>query len=298
MEKNFKNRATEHQKKFITGKGIEFKDYCILKDEDALQHQLFPWPGIIEGIEKFKKIKVKTHHGIVKNVFKNMLRSEHIPYNFFMPLILRNARDKVLLFFKKLLKRNDLSKIKKFEIEWTPKPIQDYLSDNTSFDTYIEFELADKKKLGVGIEVKFTEKSYQYTNKERSMLKSRDEAISTYFKFWNNKKVSVYNEDSYAKLGEKRYKQFFRNHLLGLSMINCKDPVIKIDEFISMHLYSEGNTYQGKHAKRYLNNIKSEMKSSFQEITFEKFIEESEKIFNDSGSKEWLEYLRRRYIVS
>lgn len=296
MFRNFKSRVAEQQKNFIANKDISFKEYCILKNEDALQNQLFQWPGIIEGIQKLKKKKLTSKDGLVKNIFKNMLRSEHIPYNLFMPLYLSHDQEKVLLLYRHLLKRDDLKKITKFYIEWAPKPIQAYLHDNTSFDTYVEFILAYNKKLGVGIEVKFTEKSYPFTQTERIRLETENDT-SLYYKAWGNGGTSFYKNDTYKELGKKEQKQFFRNHLLGISMINSSDIALKIDEFISVHLFPSGNTYQYEKSNVYSNTLKDDKKQYFKAITFESFIAEAGDVFKTEPHISWLTYLKQRYIV-
>lgn len=295
-QKNYKNRAAAHQKFFIEKSGGTYKEYCILKDEDALQFQLIPWEGMIESIEKLRGKKFMSKDGKVKIVFKNMLRSEHIAYNFFMPLFLNKDQNEVLLFYKKLLNRHDLLQVSKFYVEWAPKPAKNYLNDNTSFDTYIEFALPENKKLGVGIEIKFTEKSYPFTKTELERLQLQDKS-SPYYNLWSGIGKDFYKEKTYEHLGDKGLKQFFRNHLLGLSMINSIDKDVKVDEFISLHLYPSGNKYQEEKAISYLETIKSEKHFSFKAIHFEKFIETGFEVFSEFEHQNWLNYLKERYIV-
>jgi len=295
MNKSFKNRAAAKQKKFIEDRNIKFEEHCILYDKDALQYQLVNWPGLLDEVKKNMTIINKKKK--IKMVFKNMLRSEHIPYNFFIPLKLNSNQEEVLTFFKEILDRTDLLKVTKFEIEWSPKNNKDTLNDKTSFDVYLQFSLVNKKVLGLGIEVKFTEQSYPYKKTEELRLKSKDETISSYYKIWNNKQISIYEYNTYDKLGRKEYKQFFRNHLLGLSMINNSNAQIKIDEFISMHLFPEGNTYQSEKAQEYNQTIRADIKGYFKAITFENFIDKCNDLFKDKKHQEWLEYLKERYIV-
>ncbi len=47
MNKSFKNKATELQQRFVNENEIKFEAYCILKDEDAIKCQLFPWESIV-----------------------------------------------------------------------------------------------------------------------------------------------------------------------------------------------------------------------------------------------------------
>lgn len=286
----FKKRAEKHLITYIASKGLNFHSYIILQNEDAIEHQFVAWPKMLSEIEKrCKSIKDKT--GGVKAQFKNMLRSEHIAYNLFVPLKHNADSDSVLNFFKKLLDRNDLKRITKFEIEWAPKDVKNALNDKTSFDTYVEFELNNQKKLGVGIEVKYSEKSYPFTSTEKKRLETQNDS-SPYYKLWNSQ-FSVYKPDTYNTLGEKRYKQYFRNHLLGLSMIKNK----LVDEFISMHLYPAGNLYQAKTAADYQLTIKPEVKHTFKPITFEKFISTGKSHFKSEIERTWLQYLEKRYII-
>jgi hypothetical protein len=128
--------------------------------------------------------------GGVKAQFKNMLRSEHISYNLFVPLKVNNDANIVAAFFQKLLNRNYLRKITMFRIEWASEEAKNALDDKTSFDTYVEFELENKKVLGVGIEIKYTEKSYPYTATELKRLTTPDSS-SPYFALWQSD-YSVY----------------------------------------------------------------------------------------------------------
>ncbi len=87
-----------------------------------------------------------------------MLTSEHIPFNFFVPLYQNNDFCKIV--FSELLEVN-IHSIDKIEIEYAPKPKENYLNDGTSFDTYIEYTSSDNSKGIIGIEVKYTENEYK-----------------------------------------------------------------------------------------------------------------------------------------
>lgn len=291
--KSFKNRAGEKQRQFIAGK-TEFAEHFILRDNDALHYQLVPWEGLQEEIEKRRKIKDKK--GVVKIPFRNMLRSEHIPCNIFIPLKLHKNKEQVLSFFKELLKRNDLQRITEFEIEWAPTDPKDVLDDKTSFDTYIQFELPETRKLGVGIEVKFTEKSYPFTKTEKYRLETENET-SPYYTTWKKLEGIVFSRNSFRTLGKKEYKQLFRNHLLGLSMLNNHNTTIRLDEFICLHVFPEGNHYQSEKAMEYSEYLMPEAQKGFRPVTFKEFIGTLKLNFIEPDNKPWLDYLEARYII-
>ena len=78
--------------------------------------------------------KVKTFG--ISALFSNMLRSEHIPYNLFVPMEddLIHAKD----LFNKII-GGGIARINRIEIEYPGKKVAPflYLKDRTSFDTFI-----------------------------------------------------------------------------------------------------------------------------------------------------------------
>lgn len=87
----------------------------------------------------------------------NLLRSEHIPYNLFFPMM--KDPEGTATLFNRILGEERIAKIEKILIEHNPGG----LKDGTSFDTYVEYIPAGAKtgeKGAIGIEVKYTEKEY------------------------------------------------------------------------------------------------------------------------------------------
>lgn len=286
----FKFKAKQHLFNYVSAKKVKFQSYCILQDCDALAHQFVRHdPEFINEVERRCKIYDKADN--VKAQFKNMLRSEHIPYNFFIPLKLHKDKASVVQFFRILLHREDISEINKFEIEWAPNDSKKALDDKTSFDTYIQFELNNGRSLGVGIEVKYTEKSYPFTKTEFDRLQLQNHK-SPYYRLWADP-ISIYKPETYPTLGKKSYKQFFRNHLLGISMVKNGE----LEEFLSIHLYPSGNTYQHAAAEAYLQTIQTDMQHTFFSLTYETFIQVAKEILQTDEDKSWSKYLYERYIV-
>ena len=85
----------------------------------------------------------------------NLLRSEHIPYNIFFPMIYDKKGTACL--FNKIIGDGRIAEVNEIVIEYNPGG----LKDGTSFDVYIEYTAAKHGgKGGIGIEVKYTEKEY------------------------------------------------------------------------------------------------------------------------------------------
>lgn len=220
----------------------------------------------------------------------NLLRSEHIPYNFFYPLEkLRLEDSKELNTFLESLLDNKIKvdKVLRIKIEFASDLHKSkLLDDDTSFDAYIEY-LDSGKKCGLGIELKYTEKSDPYGNTERKRM--FDEPKSEYNRL--TKFCGYYNIESVDNLKSNKLKQLWRSHLLGIKMVEVKE----LDKFNSVHLYPEGNTYQEEACNDYLECLKTNSKESFVPLTFETFTAKAKSTLKDKESIACIEYLEKRY---
>jgi len=220
----------------------------------------------------------------------NMLRSEHIPFNLFYPLEKLRNNDTELLnsFLKKLLDNNiRIDKVTRIKIEFASDTHKSkLLDDNTSFDAYIEY-LDGEKKCGLGIEVKYTEKSYPYGKTERKRM--FDQPNSEYNRLTRD--CEYYSPEKIKELKGNKLKQHWRNHLLGIKLVELKE----LDIFHSVHIYPEGNTYQKEACDRYSDCLVDNKKQSFIPVTFEKFISVATNVLSGKEYKDWIDYLKKRY---
>ena len=164
-----------------------------------------------DGFEIFAAVKKYRKYN--KPLYSNLLRSEHIPFNIFIPL------DKDKNYCKNviadILKSNIIS-IDKIEIEYAPKPKEKYLNDGTSFDAYIEYTNFDGTKGMIGIEVKYTEREYklQANSKQEKDINDKN---SLYFSVTNN--CGLYKANAIEVLPTDNFRQVWRNHILGESIL-------------------------------------------------------------------------------
>lgn len=298
---NWKQQALSHQLKFKESLGLtksgRFRNQPypqILSDDDAQKGANFYTYPNKESFSELQSWANKAHGKPVNfcgTGLKNMLRSEHIPYNLFHPIAKQNDRNPELVSaWFQVLTRVPNDKITQIRIEYSSDiPRSELLTDNTSFDAYIEAIYKDKT-IGFGIEVKYTEKSYPYGDTEKKeMLNNPDSAYNKL-----TRTSGIYLVESIEKLKSRKLKQFWRNHLLGLKLVELNKQS-GIAEFYSVHIYPQGNTYQRLAVQEYHSSIKPEHQRRFIPITFEKFIEVALSHFTDADSKQWLGYLRDRY---
>jgi hypothetical protein len=285
---SFKSKARNHQIDF-RGKHInprqgQYATYLTNKDAEAGKNFYGGFPKLLGA--------VNTRYPFAnrKTMYKDMLRSEHIPFNFFGPLNLDGSGKISGKFLSAMLNVSRGLVVKEIQIEWAPKDKKKYFDDNTSFDAYILCHDEDNKRIGVGIEVKYTEKSYPYGGTEKKRMNDKESPYHIV-----TRKCGIYRAECIHLLREKKFKQPWRNHLLGEKMVLNGD----IDEFVSVLLFPQGNNYQAEVAKGYAELLKSEHAKRFVPITFEQFIEIGRTICGKHPlHMAWLEYLERRYNVS
>ncbi|MCX6723177.1 MAG: hypothetical protein NT094_03910, partial [Candidatus Staskawiczbacteria bacterium] len=152
-------RARLHQSKFRAEVlNLPYDSYgnYLTKEDGEIGNNFYKGFGIFEAVKKYRKYN--------KPLYSNMLRSEHIPFNFFIPFDLNKTFCKNVFneFFGGVIQT-----IERIEIEFAPKPREKYLNDGTSFDTYIEYTHTDNSKGILGIEVKYTEKEYKLVPKSK-----------------------------------------------------------------------------------------------------------------------------------
>lgn len=282
----FKAKARLHQSKFraeFLKRGYR-KQGNWLTGADAKQGKNFytEFDGLFEEVKKRYPYKYSQ-------LYFNMLRSEHVPYNLFIPLKLAPGKTLAINIFNEYLK-NSIKEIVDIKIEYAPEPAAKYLNDKTSFDVFIGYIDFDNSRGIIGIEVKYTEQNYSYGEKE---LKEMLNPNSIYYQL--TKKSGIYKPECITKLKDPMFKQMWRNQLLGESMLLHLKPEFKY--FSSIIIYPKGNSYIDNSSKLYKSFLKEELQEiRFLWITYENFFEIMEKYIRDSKYKDWLTYLKKRYI--
>jgi hypothetical protein len=217
-----------------------------------------------------------------------MLRSEHIPFNFFVPL--NSDRNYCKQVFAEILK-SDIASIDRIEIEYAPEHKERYLNDKTSFDAYIEYTNLDGTKGMIGIEVKYTERDYrlQANSKQKTDINNKN---SAYFSVTN--RCGIYKTNAIDVLPSDKFRQIWRNHILGESILFADGN--KFSHFTSLTLFPAGNTHFVKTSMEYMDLLCSN-DNKFIALTFEDFFLMLRTHCPDNNYQKWVDYLITRYIV-
>ncbi len=222
-------------------------------------------------------------------LFANMLRSEHIPYNIFMPMETDQCAS--IKLFSNII-GIDIDQILDIKIEFAGnRSREEYLNDGTSFDAYISYIATDGNIGGIGVEVKYTEQGYRLGSKEKSDI------LDPNGRYFNITKASGYFYSGFnieCFIRDNDLRQIWRNHILGYAMINKND----IMYFHHIHLYPEGNVhFRDKALPAYRRLLTDKGSSSFIELTYEKLLGDMSLYFVSDLQKCWIDYLRNRYLV-
>ena len=156
---------------------------------------------------------------------------------------------------------------------------------NTDRETAVKIMLANGNTCGIGIEVKYTEQAYPIGKTESVNVHDHNSL------YWRTARASggFKNPDDRA-FGSDEFRQIWRNHLLGLRMIQAGD----VDEFYSITLFPNGNSHFNHVIPEYISRLQDEAKPYLIGCTFEKFISA---IQGTVEFEEWKQWLDQRYII-
>jgi hypothetical protein len=283
----FKKKAKNHQLQFFAGDSQS----AVKKREGRAQEHWLNEVAAREGKTFYSGYEifeaVKNHRGTKTDIpewFYDTLRSQHIPFNFFIPLIHESAY--CIRVLNRLFQLN-ISEITAIEIEYPPNEFNP-LKDKTSFDAFISYTTIEKTKGFIGFEIKYTEGGYSPTTKERELA---DTENSVYYK--ETAKSGLYIHRNEPLLKENTYRQIWRNHLLASSF--AKD---QYHQFLSVTIYPKGNSHFTDAIKAFETFLTETGKSTLKGITYETFFQALIDCSETEKQRDWIKYLIERYLVS
>lgn len=259
-----KGRAQEHWLNDIAAKNgnIFYCDYKIL--EKAIAH---------------RKDKQNTPEW-----FYDTLRSQHIPFNFFIPLL--EEKQLALDVLNNLLDLQ-IKSINEIKIEHPPQ-WKNPLGDRTSFDVFISYQNQSDEKGIIGIEVKYTEGGYSPTKTEKTMIA---DLSSIYYQV--TEKSKLYKKEKVEKLKENSYRQIWRNHLLAYAFAVENN----FKKYTSLTIYHEGNLHFEAAFNDYNDFLTDNGKKTLKHVTFSEFLLKLLVSTKTTRQKKWILYLAERYKI-
>ena len=296
----FMNAARLHQEAFVRQWANElFGGTCIwderpghaawLKDEYAAKGLVF-YDGFRQEILNLYRAG-RTRIGM--NLLRNTLRSEHIPYNLFFPMMKAEYKEATKAFFNELLGTNSIKDIIEVKIEYAPQPKQMYLNDGTSFDTFVLYRHNDGTKGALGIEVKYTEREYSIGETEYQNTHNAAGQVELAYHYAKATRGSEYYQDECCEmLVADNLRQIWRNHILGASMVLKGD----IKHFSSITIFPEGNPHFHFSTDEYRKLLSRKGHDTFFAFTYEKVFETLRKHFCTEEHAAWIDYLYKRYL--
>jgi hypothetical protein len=281
----FKKAAKQHQIEYR--KNRISPDYnwheTWLSDADGQKGRNFhAGLGIFESVrQRYPKFYV--------DLYSDMLRSEHIPFNLFVPF--RQNPEFCKNVFNEMM-GNCIKSVENIQIEYAPSPRENYLNDGTSFDAFIEYAHTDHSKGIIGIEVKYTEKEYPLVSNSKQ-AKDINDRHGKYYSI--SEKSGLYKPDSIEALKTDLFRQIWRNHLLAESVRLVDND--KFKHATSVIFYPRDNGHFAETNKRYCEML-SDNDKKFISVTYEDFLEACEKHCPNDDFKKWIDYLNERYIIN
>lgn len=304
--KEFEEAAREHQWQYMQNWGAGIDLYSQNPDKNCYAKRVWlQMEHARKGLVFYDDFRdeILRDHEIEKRLNNKqdlllsiVLRSEHIPYNLFWPLI-QNPNSSQTKSVIGAIAGDSVKNVEKILIEYAPEDIKDYLNDHTSFDTYVQYINEEGVRCGLGIEVKYTEKEYKI-DKGSTQWKNTHTDDGTlqlsheYRKATDESGYYLPNVD--AELIADELRQVWRNHILGASMVIHGD----IDCFKSITIFPNANPHFHHIESMYRKLLTKKGNNTFELLTYESYFNILDQHFSDDKGKNWVEYLRRRYIIS
>lgn len=295
----FKRKAREHQVQFRKNELCVgyYKYPNVLNSADARKGLIFFEGFRHEIMDELNKPITKNTTSPSAQMLANLLRSEHIPYNIFFPM--KKDREGCKNLFNMILGTGDIQSIQNIFIEYHPEPIKEYLDDHTAFDVYIPYIAKDGQTCGIGIEVKYTEKEYPLKPNSREYSHVKDEhgntCLSTAYARATEQSKLYRADVSKDIIVSNRFRQIWRNHILGASMVLHGD----IARFTSITLYPQENIHFSLDAMpAYKKLLTDKAAHTCVPLSYENLFDYIEQHLHVEQKDEWLAYLRRRYLFS
>jgi len=281
----FKAKARLHQSKFLTEVlHADFQDYGNRLAENYARSgkNFYPGLGVFEAVKK-------RYPNYSQGVYADMLRSEHIPFNIFIPL---SANQHIAMkALNKLLGLN-IGTIDEILIEHAPEEAKTILQDHTSFDTYVEYTASNGDKGFLGIEVKYTELEYKL-NPKSTEAKTLASESAPYYSVAQRSGVFVSGAGDILK--QDNFRQIWRNQLLGEAQLLA--PGNKFKDFKSVTLYPGGNKHFTDAIGAYTQYLEPAYKQRVVGLTFEDLFDTLLGLASTNEYSNWVSWFKRRYIV-
>jgi hypothetical protein len=273
----FKAAARLHQSRFRANVlQVDWIDYGNrLRDSDA--------KALLNYYDRLnvRKVLRNRYRSYSKTRDSDMLRSEHIPFNIFAPLCSNDLLAKRIVELAFGVECEVPFCIK---FEFAPER-ETHLNDATAFDTFINFRNRRGHKIGIGIEVKYTEREYSIGKTEKSNVENSQS------RYWQvTRKSQAFLNPADSSLSTDTVRQIWRNHLLGLSMCQRSE----LDDFISITIFPKGNRHFQKAISQYQSLLVDPLREKVFGCTLEEYIEA---IDGDDEILRWKRYLFDRYVV-
>ena len=300
---DFKRKARAHQINFRENElEAGFDTFPNVLPESKAKEGVIFFEGFRDEImEELKKPVAPTSTHYSGQMLTNLLRSEHIPYNIFFPM--KKDMEGTKRLFNKILGKEEISSIEDILIEYHPIPIQEYLDDHTSFDVYIPYLNQSNQRCGIGIEVKYTEKEYPLKPGTAEYKHVKDASGRTCLSgpyLDVTRRCGYYKPDVTDKtLTSNKFRQIWRNHILGASMVLHTDSSIALASFTSITLYPQENVHFSIDAmSEYKKMLTDEYYPSCVPLSYENLFDQMEECLHLEKKEEWIEYLKRRYLIN
>ncbi|MEI6821434.1 MAG: hypothetical protein WCL51_05835 [Bacteroidota bacterium] len=286
----FKIAANRHQAKYRQ-RNIS-SEYNVqetkLTNKDALDGKNF-----YDGFSIFNA--AKKRHPALCSIYSEMLNSEHIAYDLFVPLRHNLTFCKNVLndFMGGCIKSVDKTSVidsnENIKIEFI-YPYDINILNNPTINVYIEYTHKDNTKGIIGIEVKYAQFGLHIVDSKKVDNNNKQDVVYYHIA----KESNIYKTTSLSKLKGVVYRQIWKYQMLTESMMLKYNEEFKHASLIL--LYPKDNEHFKQTGAEYAETLLTN-DNKFKTLTYEEFLISCNRHCPNTELENWIDYLQERYIV-
>lgn len=208
----------------------------------------------------------------------NMLSSQPMCFNLFGPLVRDRGLATELL---QTIQELQVARVLDVKLEHAPAPREEYLSDATAFDAFIEYERHDGSRAFVGIETKLTDKF------------SRNHYDSPSYRRWMQGTRSPFRAEAESQVSLEVHNQLWRDHLLAIAM---RDHARSTYQHATFALVRHPEDRACESIVRAYRELLAPADATFVDLPLDHLLERWQSAALSDAQRTWLSAFRQRYL--
>jgi len=248
----------------------------MLRPEHAQQGRNFLTPEVYRVAQERLRRGARNVESF--RLLHNMLSSQPMCFNLFAPL--RHDLELATLLLRATPELG-VDRVTAVDIEFAPRPVEEYLADGTSFDAYIEYTHCDGSRAFLGIETKLTDGF------------SRTVCDTPAYRRWMQGSRNPWLPSAALRVADASHNQLWRDHLLAIAM---RDHPSQRYRHGALMLVRHPLDQRGAESARDYRRLLRDGDTSFLDMPMDQLVGRWRTALGSDDRSSWLRSFEERYL--